>query len=68
MRVTSFLLVVSLFTGTLMAQRQRREPPRIAEWTGKTIMVFGAHPDDMRDGKPREASRHYSGGPDGAGS
>ncbi len=46
MRITSLLMLVSLFTGTLMAQRQRREPPKIAEWTGKTIMVFGAHPDD----------------------
>jgi LmbE family N-acetylglucosaminyl deacetylase len=37
----SFVLVSSLY-----AQRSFSNPEKIEEWRGKTILVFGAHPDD----------------------
>ena len=39
------LLALTIFTFSLSAQRER-EVPDITKWTGKTIILFGAHPDD----------------------
>ena len=40
------ILIASILFMIIPAYAQQMESVRLEEWTGKTVMLFGGHPDD----------------------